>query len=129
MIFENERHEPVIYPRPYITLDCGIDAQMSFELEEMLRKAALTREIFVVCKNEAEINQLMDDFLRIVKLPDSARVYKEQHTIITKYETAKFITHEQLDIICKARHRTEVIWDFELRQGLERYLKEKNDER
>lgn len=124
MEFENELHAPIITPRPYFTLDSGIDAAFSPEIEEMLRKAALTRDIFIVCKNLAEAERLLDDFLRIVKLPDSARVFRDRRTIVTKYETAKFITQEQLDMICRGRHRTEVIWDFELRKGLDRYLEE-----
>jgi hypothetical protein len=107
-----------------MTLDSGIDAQFSPELERLLEETYLTREIFVVCKNQSEAYKLMEDFLRIVKLPDSARVFKDRYMIVTRYETARFITREQLDIICKGRHRTEVVWDFEFRQGLNRYLKQ-----
>lgn len=121
-------HIPYVTPRPYMTLESGIDAQFCPELEKLLEEAYHTVEIFVVCKDRGYAGSLMDECLHVFNWPDSAKAFQSERTIICGHETIKFITREQLDILCKGRHRTRVVWDFEVEEALNRFEKEKTND-
>ena len=118
-------HIPYVTPRLYVTLDSGINAQFSPEIEKMLEEAYLTCEIFVVCKNLRHARWIMDRCLCVLNWPTSTKAFHPQLTIVCGHETIKFISQEQLDILCTGRHRTQVIYGFDVEKALDRYEKEK----
>lgn len=120
-------HIPYVTPRPYMTLDSGVEAQLSPELEKLLEDIYHT-EIFVVCKDRGHAGSLMDECLRVFNWPDSTKAFQSERMIIFGREIIKFITLEQLDILCKGRHRTHVVWDFKVEEALNRCEKEKAHE-